>query len=156
MLKSMRIQSGHAVRSSFRRWQSAVIVLAFLALPTRSAWAGDPARDFVVSCSYGVLAGSLVGAAALAFTDRPGDSLNMVARGASIGLYAGILLGLYVATGQDLPDEDAALLPDGRAQYAPPRVRGGRLATLPRAMLVPVLGARGLEGAQLSYSVLSF
>jgi hypothetical protein len=53
-------------------------------------------REFIASCTYGVLAGTLVGAASLAFTDRPGDSLNRVARGASLGLYTGILLGLYV------------------------------------------------------------
>ncbi len=49
-----------------------------------------------MSATYGVLAGTLVGAASLAFTDRPGDNLNRVARGASFGLYAGILLGVYI------------------------------------------------------------
>lgn len=53
-------------------------------------------KEFIASCTYGVLAGTLVGAASLAFTDRPGDNLNRVARGASLGLYTGILLGLYV------------------------------------------------------------
>lgn len=49
-----------------------------------------------MACTYGVLAGTLVGAATLAFEDRPSDNLNKVARGASIGLYTGILMGLYV------------------------------------------------------------
>ncbi len=62
-------------------------------------------KEFIMSCSYGVLAGTLVGAATLAFSDRPGENLNKVARGASIGLYAGILLGLYVVYG--IPDEDS-------------------------------------------------
>ena len=53
-------------------------------------------REFIMSCTYGVLAGTLVGAASLAFTSQPSESLNRVARGASIGLYSGILLGLYV------------------------------------------------------------
>ena len=53
-------------------------------------------KEFVRSCTYGVLAGTLVGAATLAFTEQPGENLNKVARGASLGLYAGILLGLYV------------------------------------------------------------
>lgn len=52
-------------------------------------------REFIMSCTYGVLAGTLVGAASLAFADNPGDNLQRVARGASIGLYAGILLGVY-------------------------------------------------------------
>lgn len=49
-----------------------------------------------MSCTYGVMAGTLVGTATLAFTPKPGDNLNKVARGASLGLYTGILLGLYV------------------------------------------------------------
>lgn len=53
-------------------------------------------REMIMSCAYGVLAGTLVGAATLAFTERPGDNLRNIARGASLGLYAGILLGLYV------------------------------------------------------------
>ncbi len=53
-------------------------------------------REFVMSCTYGVLAGTLVGAASLAFEEQPGDKLHNIARGASIGLYAGILLGVYV------------------------------------------------------------
>lgn len=65
----------------------------------------EPMKEFIMSCSYGVLAGTLVGAATLAFSDRPGENLNKVARGASIGLYAGILLGLYVVYG--IPDEDS-------------------------------------------------
>lgn len=56
----------------------------------------DSAHLFLTSCTYGVLAGTLVGAASLAFTSNPGQSLQDVARGASLGLYAGILLGLYV------------------------------------------------------------
>lgn len=73
-------------------------------------------REFVRSCTYGVLAGTLVGAATLAFTEQPGENINRVARGASLGLYAGILLGLYVVyvvPGQMKKDnlEDPDLLP---------------------------------------------
>lgn len=57
---------------------------------------GNELRGFVMSCTYGVLAGTLVGAATLAFTENPGDHLRNVAKGASLGLYAGILLGAYV------------------------------------------------------------
>lgn len=49
-----------------------------------------------MSCTYGTLAGTLVGAASLGFEKEPGQKLNRIARGASLGLYAGILLGLYV------------------------------------------------------------
>lgn len=62
-----------------------------------------------MSCTYGVLAGTLVGAASLAFTKNPGQNLNRVARGASFGLYAGILLGIYVVyivPGMEQPEEE--------------------------------------------------
>lgn len=71
------------------------LVLSFATVRARAAEA-NTGREFIMSCTYGVLAGTLVGAASLAFTKRPGDNLNNVARGASLGLYTGILLGLYV------------------------------------------------------------
>ena len=64
-------------------------------------------KEFITSVIYGTLAGTLVGAATLAFTSNPGDNLNNVARGASFGLYAGIFLGLYVTYG----------VPDGGENY---------------------------------------
>jgi hypothetical protein len=70
-----------------------VIMMFFLLQPRAEA---NEMKEFSTSAVYGVLAGTLVGAASLAFTDKPGDNLNMIARGASLGLYAGILLGLYV------------------------------------------------------------
>src|SRR3954466_5137851 len=99
-----------------------VLAVSF-AVPSRAH--AEPMRDFIVSCSYGVLAGTLVGAATLAFSDKPGDNLNKVARGASLGLYAGILLGAYVVYGVPAEDEDAA------AQL-------GRTVLLPPQRLAPV------------------
>ncbi|MDZ4678271.1 MAG: hypothetical protein SGI74_12270 [Oligoflexia bacterium] len=58
-------------------------------------------KEFITSVIYGTLAGTLVGAATLAFTSNPGENMNAVARGSSYGLYAGILLGLYVTYGVD-------------------------------------------------------
>ena len=76
-----------------RRWLALMFAISLVA---PSAHAGNPQREFVMSCTYGVLAGTLVGAASLAFVSKPGNNLNRVARGASLGLYTGILLGLYV------------------------------------------------------------
>ncbi len=56
-------------------------------------------KDFLISSAYGTAAGALVGVASLAFTDDPGSKLNNIARGASLGLYAGMGLGLYMAYG---------------------------------------------------------
>lgn len=88
--------------------RQAALLLSFLSVPSialaqgrsdlqdPNVPQGNPTREFVMSCTYGVLAGTLVGTASLAFTSKPSDSLNRVARGASLGLYTGILLGLYV------------------------------------------------------------
>lgn len=99
-------------------------------------------REFMLSATYGALAGALVGGASLAFSDHPGDNLNKVARGASIGLYAGILLGLYVVYGSrgraDDDDDYATKL------------------EAPKLLVAPVITERGLEGAEASYAVLTF
>ncbi len=99
-------------------------------------------REFMLSATYGALAGALVGGASLAFSDRPGDNLNKVARGASLGLYAGILLGLYVVYGSRGGGSDD----DG--DYA-------KVHT-PKFLVAPVIGERGLEGAEASYALLTF
>lgn len=71
-----------------------VMILVTGFVPSRAE--ANATREFIMSCTYGVLAGTLVGAASLAFTNKPSDNMNRVARGASLGLYTGILLGVYV------------------------------------------------------------
>lgn len=83
-----------------------------------------PSKEFITSVTYGVLAGTLVGVASLAFTTNPGENLNKIARGASLGLYLGIGLGLYVAYG--VPD-------NGENQDV--------------VGIYPILGDKGIEGA---------
>ena len=123
----------------------AMLLAASFVVP-RQAHA-EPMRDFILSCSYGVLAGTLVGAATLAFSDKPGDNLNKVARGASLGLYAGILLGLYVVYGGPNEDEDAAAAAGiVHFKYHEP----------PRLLVQPLIGDTGLEGASASYTVTRF
>lgn len=62
-----------------------------------SALAASELRTILISSAYGAGAGALVGVTALAFSDNPGQNLNMVARGASLGLYAGLAYGIYMA-----------------------------------------------------------
>jgi hypothetical protein len=50
----------------------------------------------ILTSTYGVLAGTLTGMASLAFYRNPGTKLRNVALGASLGLYTGIGLGLYL------------------------------------------------------------
>lgn len=120
----------------------------------------EPMREFVMSCSYGVLAGTIVGAASLAFTDKPGENLNKIARGASIGLYSGILLGFYVVYGVPEeggvpPEEDPALQ---NVRLGLPRIN--RLVTrslpTPPLQIVPLLSSRGIDGAQIQYAIMRF
>lgn len=133
-------------------------------------------REFVMSCSYGVLAGTLVGAASLAFSDRPGDNLNKIARGASIGLYAGILLGLYVVYGvsaeggEEAPTaEELTSLGDVRLPLTWPKRPTVSLSlagktvgsfagnfTGKTVMVMPIVSERGLVGAAAQLSILSF
>lgn len=52
-------------------------------------------RSFLNNCAWGVVGGASAGVVSLAFTDKPSESWNNVAKGASLGLYAGIAYGLY-------------------------------------------------------------
>lgn len=91
-----------------------------------------PSKEFITSVTYGVLAGTLVGVASLAFTTNPGENLNKIARGASLGLYLGIALGLFVVYGDSEEGSTEAV------------------------GLFPVLGDHGLEGAGAQLVIGSF
>lgn len=73
-----------------------VVSLLISCMQVNAQQSTQPMREFITATTYGVLAGTLVGAASLAFTEQPGENLQRVARGASLGLYAGIFLGLYI------------------------------------------------------------
>ena len=125
----------------------------------------DPMREFVLSCAYGTLAGTLVGVASLAFSDKPGDNLNRVARGASIGLYGGILLGAYVVNNQPGDnEEDAApgVTFNDRAAPALTQPNVARAEAL-RAedesihlQIYPLVSERGIEGGAARISLVRF
>jgi hypothetical protein len=119
---------------------SVLTLVLSLVLAPRISLADNPEREFLMSCTYGVLAGTLVGAASLAFTDKPGDNLNKVARGASLGLYAGILLGLYVVyvvPGQESDDYDGLEKTSG-------------------LMVYPMISEKGVDGAAFDWTITRF
>jgi len=60
------------------------------------AQAASKAKVFILTSTYGVMTGTLAGLASLAFVQSPGKHGRNVAIGASVGLYAGILLGAYI------------------------------------------------------------
>lgn len=55
---------------------------------------GKDLRGFLRNCAWGALGGATVGVVSLAFTDKPSESWGNVAKGASLGLYAGIAYGV--------------------------------------------------------------
>ncbi|WP_374073311.1 hypothetical protein [Bdellovibrio bacteriovorus] len=72
------------------------LILCVLIFQTQVVFAQD-LKAFLKSCAWGTLAGAGAGVVSLAFTDKPSESWNNVAKGASLGLYAGIAYGLYQA-----------------------------------------------------------
>lgn len=137
------------------------VILVFLMLTFMpQASQADGSREFLLSCTYGVLAGALVGAASLAVDEDPGSKVHRVARGASLGLYSGILLGLYVVyvvpaqmeneEVEDLRRYEERIQPGDygqrkRVEFKPPRVA-----------LLPVFENQRLTGAALSYNIANF
>jgi hypothetical protein len=51
--------------------------------------------QFLQNCAYGTGIGAVLGVVSLALTDKPGDSVGNIAKGASLGLYGGIAYGFY-------------------------------------------------------------
>ncbi len=104
----------------------------------------SPPKEFITSVTYGVLAGTLMGIASLAFTKNPGDNLNKIARGASLGLYLGIALGFYVAYGVgDEPTDDVVF-------------KFQRKRPDPSLIVYPLIDEKGLEGVAGLWRVTSF
>jgi hypothetical protein len=134
------------------RW---AVVLCFVFASSKAR--AEPTREFIMSATYGVLAGTLVGAATLAFTDHPGDNLKNIARGASYGLYAGILLGLYVAYGIPGADETGSPAAPDEYQGDSPEERStnpeeplGPQGGLFKPQVFPLISEKGVEGAGLA------
>jgi len=139
----------------------------------------DSGREFLMSCTYGVLTGALVGAATLAVEDDPDQKLHRIARGASLGLYTGILLGLYVVymvpaqmenrnqgpdpedvPGLDLDSEDPESDPetyDYDDGYEYQEIEEyGTLPPMPKMIVYPVFEQNRMTGAAVRLSVYSF
>ncbi len=77
----------------------ALVVLIMTSIST--AGASTDITRFLKSCGYGTLGGALAGVVSLAFTDKPSEHLNNIAKGASLGLYFGIGYGLYRVYGEE-------------------------------------------------------
>jgi hypothetical protein len=67
--------------------------------------ASAKSKIYLLTATYGVVAGSLVGLGSLAFYDKPSEKTRNIAMGASIGLYVGLLLGAYMIYGGEDPND---------------------------------------------------
>jgi hypothetical protein len=126
---------------------SVLVAFSIAGLPRAEA---TPEREFIMSCTYGVLTGTLVGAASLAFVDKPGENLQHVARGASIGLYMGIALGFYTVyvLPKQLQKEEEKMLEN--------EAGGDSQSHLMNFFVFPIIADSGLEGAGAFWRVTTF
>ena len=127
------------------RWSLLLLFSAHMVvLPSFRSAQAAPMKEFITLTTYGVLAGTLVGTASLAFTDQPGENLQLVARGASLGLYAGILLGIYVV--YVVPGKEEELIEEGLDVNSP---------YVPRSV-TPIVSKKGVEGVYAQWQIYSF
>ena len=136
---------------------SLYIFMVSLTLSTPQSVKADSGREFLLSCTYGVLAGALVGAATLAVEDNPGDKIHRVARGASLGLYTGILLGLYVVyvvPSQYESNEEQQL--EEIQEVIEPDDYGRVMRKMPKLTFYPVFEQNRITGAAFNYNVIRF
>lgn len=73
-----------------KKFSLLLVLFLSLSLPAQAS-----VRQFIKTCGWGVVMGATAGLASLALVDRPEDNLANIAKGASLGLYAGIAYGVY-------------------------------------------------------------
>ncbi len=152
-----------------QRWTNILLITLLVAATPYKKANAEAGREFLLSCTYGVLAGALVGAASLAVEDDPSSKVHRVARGASIGLYSGILLGLYVVyvvpaqweqqQEDNLEEEYQEVIDpeDYGLRRQPLRFKSQiRVITPPKLTIYPVMENSRITGAAFNYSIVRF
>ncbi|MCJ8277989.1 MAG: hypothetical protein HRT44_12630 [Bdellovibrionales bacterium] len=140
----------------FKRHLVALVLICSF-LPAKAY--AEPGREFLLSCTYGVLAGALVGAASLAVEDEPDEKIHRVARGASLGLYAGILLGLYVVyvvPAQIEAEEDEEIESIDGDSIEPDDYGHFNRYYPPKFTIYPVVEQNKVTGAAFNFNVIRF
>jgi hypothetical protein len=96
------------------------ISLCFTLLFSSSAFALDPKLKILgTMAGYGVVGGALLGSATLAF----GSGARSIAKGASLGLYAGLIFGGYVILSYEMKkrgygtEQQQDYYPDTKSPY---------------------------------------
>ena len=72
-----------------------VLLALVLAAPPTETYAASQLQVVAEDTLWGALIGALVGTAALAFRDHPSDHLDLITRGAAVGLVCGVGFGIY-------------------------------------------------------------
>lgn len=83
--------------------------ILLMSLFSSQGFAASKMSTFLKSCAYGTLGGAVIGLGTLAVSENPGGKMSNVARGASLGLYAGIAYGFYVLNKKNEPVTDVEL-----------------------------------------------
>lgn len=70
------------------------LILSLLVVCSGLSGHAEPFQDGFRYGTYGIVAGALAGGTSIALSEDPGSNLTPVARGASLGLYAGLIVAL--------------------------------------------------------------
>lgn len=108
------------------------VLLALLLLLQCSLASAQNLQAFLKSCAYGTLLGATAGVVTMAFTDKPGQSWSNVAKGASLGLYGGIIFGAYQMSKEPTTYQQ------------------------PDFAVIPVFESGKVEGVQITKTILNF
>lgn len=94
-----------------------VLVVALISIATPCLAEESAMKTIFEDAFYGGLAGSLVGAALMAFTDKPADHLQNIGIGAGVGVLVGAGYGAFAAT------KSLAEYENGKVKFSMPTIR---------------------------------
>ncbi|MEY4616006.1 MAG: hypothetical protein RJB66_966 [Pseudomonadota bacterium] len=71
------------------------IIFSLILFASGLSCKAEPFQDGFRYGTYGIVAGALAGGTAIALSEDPGSNLAPVAKGASLGLYAGLIVAIF-------------------------------------------------------------
>lgn len=83
---------------NLKNFLNTVFLSGLLLISPRLANA-EELKNFLLSCAYGTAAGAAIGLSTVAFAEDPSSKTVNIAKGASLGLYAGMAIGWYMNYG---------------------------------------------------------
>jgi hypothetical protein len=83
-------------------------------------------KTFLLASAYGTLIGATIGGATLAFSSNPSNDAPNIAKGASLGLYAGMIYGFITVNSSSSPSPAGETL--NNTFYLTPQVSQGQVA----------------------------